>query len=164
MGRIDREELRGLVRQALKEALAGGPSEPSPVAPASQPGDLTGEMRAALAKGKPARLTVAVGGGADLDRLARAVAEADASVKAAIVAGDLRFDLASPATGAAPKPAGKAAARGAYRMETGVLSELKLVEIARGHDRILIGSDVVMTPLARDKARELKVELVRQKP
>jgi hypothetical protein len=49
-------------------------------------------------------------------------------------------------------------------MKTGVLSETKLVEIARSHKRIALGAEVVLTPLARDKAREMKVELTRQKP
>ena len=49
-------------------------------------------------------------------------------------------------------------------MKSGVLSETKVVEIARTHKRIVVGAEVVLTPLARDKAREMKVELKRQKP
>ena len=56
------------------------------------------------------------------------------------------------------------AAGGAYEIKSGVLTETKIVEIARTHKRIAVGADVVLTPLARDKARELKVELTRQKP
>ena len=49
-------------------------------------------------------------------------------------------------------------------MKTGVLSETRVVEIARTHRRIVLGAEVVLTPLARDKAREMKIELARQKP
>jgi hypothetical protein len=94
-GRIEREELRQLVRQALKEAL-GGAGAPAASAPA---GDLVGEMRDALGRGRPAKLAVAVATSADLDRFARAIAEAAgaADLKAAIAAGELRFELAAGA-------------------------------------------------------------------
>ncbi len=163
MARIDREELRSLVRHALKEALGAGAGT---AAPPLAGGGLVADMRAALARGKPATVNVAIASKADLDRFARAIAEAadHADLKAAITAGDLRFDMAAPKPAAA-RPAEKPASRsGTFQMNSGVLSETRLVEIARGHSRILVGSDVVMTPLARDKARELKVELVRQKP
>lgn len=158
---IDREELRALVREALKESLATSASASTPAA-----GGFAGELRAALAGGRPAHLSVSVGSSADLDRFAKALAEAcgDDALKVAILAGDVRFELARTA---APAPSTKppAPARaGAFEMSSGVLSEAKIVEISRTHRKILIGSDVVMTPLARDKAREMKVELVRQKP
>lgn len=154
MARIDREELRGLVRQALKDALgAGGPAPP------------VGDLGAALAKGKPGRIAVAIRTGADLDRFAREILKAGNETKAAILAGDLSFDLAGDGHAEAKQPAEKPSAKGsAFEMKSGVLSEAKIVALARTHRRILVGSDVVMTPLARDKAREMKVELVRQKP
>ena len=92
--RIDREELRLLIREALREALGGTPAPPP----------LAGEEQTA-----PPR-------------------------------------------------------RGAYRMDSGVLGEAKVVELGRAHARILVGGGVVVTPLARDKAREMKLEIVRQKP
>ncbi len=161
---IDREELRALVRQALKESLAPAASGET-AAPASD--GFAGELRAALARGRPAKLAVATGSGADLDRFARSIAEAcgDGALRAAIIAGDVRFAPAEAARHS-PSPAGKATPpkTGAYEMSSGVLSEAKIVEISRSHRKIVVGSDVVMTPLARDKAREMKVELVRQKP
>ncbi len=156
---IDREELRALVREALKESLAASAAAAMPAA-----GGLAGELRAALARGRPAHLSVSVSSSADLDRFAKAIAEAcsDDALKAAIVAGDVRFELARTAVPAAKPPV--PARGGAFEMSSGVLSEARIVEISRTHKKILIGSDVVMTPLARDKAREMKVELVRQKP
>ena len=158
---IDREELRALVREALKELLAASAATAAPAA-----GEFAGELRAALARGRPARLPVAVGSGADLDRFARTIAEAcgDDALKAAILAGDIHFELARTAAAGSAARAPAPAKAGAFEMSSGVLSEAKIVEISRTHNKILIGSDVVMTPLARDKAREMKVELVRQKP
>ena len=49
-------------------------------------------------------------------------------------------------------------------MKTGVLTETRVVEIARSHRKIVLGTEVVLTPLARDKAREMRLELTRQKP
>jgi len=43
-----------------------------------------------------------------------------------------------------------------------VLSEARVVELARTHDRIVVGPEVAVTPLARDKAREMKLDIVRK--
>ena len=159
MARIDRDELRSMVRQALKETL-GAKGD----APVEAAGDLASEIKAALARGKPTRLAVPLRSASDLDGFARGVLAAgeDAALKAAIVAGDIRFEIAGDAerkTSAKPPAKG-----GAFQIDSGVLGEAKIVELARSHTKILVGSDVVVTPLAREKARQLKVELVRQKP
>ncbi len=179
--KIDREDLRELVREALKEALGGtgpaaGKAVPQPPRDQGAPPVATAEtqagfvptIRAALARGRPARMAVSVRSSADLDRFARDIAGAasHADLKTAIVSGDLGFDLAGGAAVAqAPATAAKAAPTGGtYEMKSGVLSETKIVEIARTHKRIVVGGDVVVTPLARDKAREMRIELMRQKP
>ncbi|MEP0325026.1 hypothetical protein [Bauldia litoralis] len=159
---FDREELRALVRQALKESL--GAATP----PVATGGGLAGELRAAAGRGKPATVSVAAGSGADLGDFARAILEAseDTTVKAAIVAGDIRFEPTRPAqqTSAAVVTKPATPTGGTFELASGILGEAKIVEISRNHRKILVGSDVVLTPLARDKAREMKVELVRQKP
>lgn len=152
MARIDKDELRSMVRQALKETLGTGGD-----ARAEMPGDFVGGLRAALARGKPAGITVG-----DLNRFARDILAAGdhADLRAAIAAGDVRFELAGDEKRSADKPPAKG---GAYQMKSGVLGETRFVELARTHTKILLGSDVVVTPLAREKARQMKVELVRQK-
>jgi hypothetical protein len=175
MAKVDREELRTLVRQALKEALGGGsggiakaateparPEAAGPPAPAKPRAGFAATLRAALAKGRPARVAVAVKSAEDVGRFARDIAEASGhpDLKAAILSGDIAFDI----TGTAASAAKAGPAAGAYEMTSGVLSETKIVEIARTHRKIVVGGDVVLTPLARDKAREMKVELTRQKP
>jgi sugar-specific transcriptional regulator TrmB len=154
MARIDRDELRSMVRQALKETLGAKGDAPS-----EGPSDLASDIKAALARGKPAKVKVA----ADLDAFARGILAAgeDAALKAAIRAGDVRFEIAGGAERTNVKTVAKG---GSFHMESGVLGETKLVELARSHSKIVVGSDVVVTPLAREKARQLKVEIARQKP
>ena len=174
--KIDREDLRKLVREALKEALGGAvPTAPKPpardkTAPAATAGPQAGfvaTLRAALAERRPARVAVSVRSSAELDRFARDITEASShpDLKAAIASGDLGFDPAGGQAVAHGVPTAKIASTGGtYEVKSGVLSETKVVEIARTHKRIAVGADVVLTPLARDKAREMKVELTRQKP
>lgn len=164
--RIDREELRALVRQALREALgdAAGNSAPPAVAQG-----LVGEMRAQLGRSAPARITVTVGSDADLDRFARDVVHAaeHQDLKAALMAGNVRFALSTNQPQAArqtPRPTGNPEPKGTFHMTSGVLTESKIAELAATNARIIVGTGVVLTPLARDRAREVKVELVRQKP
>jgi hypothetical protein len=102
--RIDREELRKLIRAALKEAL--GPESPPPLRERDREG------------GKPQQQQHSF----------------------------------------SPNRGGEGA-----RLSAGVLTETKLVALAKAHSKILIGNDVAITPLARDRARELKIEIVRQK-
>jgi len=162
MARIDREELRLLVREALREAL-GSAARPV-AAPAAAPPPPEARGLAAAIKGGRKEIAVAVRTADDLGRFAREVAEAaaDPSARAAILEGRVRFaPSGGAAQGAAPP---EARAPSAFEMTSGVLSETRLVEIGRTHGRIVLGAAVVLTPLARDKAREMKIELTRQKP
>ena len=53
---------------------------------------------------------------------------------------------------------------GQFRIDQGMLNEMRIAEIGKQYSRVLVGPEVVVTPLARDRARELKLELVRSKP
>ena len=97
--RISRDELRQLIREALREALAGGAAQSSP---------------------------------------ARAEK--------------------------APAPPDRPARQGSFSVTSGLLTEALVTKIAAGHDKIVISGEVVVTPLARDRARILNVDIVRQKP
>ena len=128
--RIDRDELRALIREALKEALGGAPVPP--------PSRATGEGDHAKHGG---------GGGHRH--------------------GDRHSPPPPPSAVALPRSAGEeraARSGGEYRLPSGVLNESKVVEIGRTHSKIIIGIDVAVTPLARDRAREIRIEIVRQKP
>ena len=172
MAKIDREELRLLVREALREALGkgGGAGKaptptlvPAPVAPAPPPqaSGLAGAIR-----GGRRDIGVTVRTAEDLGRFAREIAEAsaDPAVRAAILEGNVRFTPAGGAIAAPPAAPAAASPKPTFEMKSGVLSETRLIEIGKAHGRIVLGADVVLTPLARDKAREMKIELTRQKP
>jgi hypothetical protein len=106
--RIDREELRQLIREALREALG---DSPSPVQGAAAERRQNGARHPSPSPAPPRK-----GEGKD------------------------------------------------YRKDSGVLTEATVVAAGKAHTRILIASEVAVTPLARDRARELKIEIVRQKP
>ena len=106
--RIDREELRLLIREALREALGASPP--------------------------PLRGRAREGG---------------------------RMGARHPSSSPAPPHKGEGKD---YRKDSGVLTEATVVAAGKAHTRIIVASDVAVTPLARDRARELKIEIVRQKP
>jgi hypothetical protein len=154
---MDREELRQLVRDVLRSSLQGERSVPAQAAPAN----LIEAIRQAILPG--AGGVVAVAG--DLDRFAQEIANAAAheDVKAAIMTGRVTFRHKD---GPAPsRPPDVPAVRGGqFRIDTGMLNEMRIAEIGKQYSKILVGPEVVVTPLARDRARELKLELVRTKP
>jgi hypothetical protein len=134
MPELSSEEIRKLVREALNEAL--------PIAK---------ENGSAL----PQVVGVEIASDADLDRFAREIAKADDGKREAIAQGRLKFVLRRGRT--QPR-------QGTRRLDKGVLTETMVVEIARAHSTISIGTNVAVTPLARDKAREMKLEIVRDRP
>src|SRR5687767_14701081 len=123
--RISRDELRQLIREALREALGDAGSFSSP---------LRGEAESAR--------SAEPGEGAALQDQVRPPHP---------VASQL--DLSPEGRG------GRASS-----LAAGVLTEALVTKLAAGHHKILIGGEVVVTPLARERARMLKVEIVRQQP
>jgi hypothetical protein len=134
MPELSSEEIRKLVREALNEALPIAKENGSAV---------------------PQVVGVEIASDADLDRFAREIAKADDGKRAAIAQGRLKFVLRRDRT--QPR-------QGTRRLDKGVLTETMVVEIARAHSTISIGTNVAVTPLARDKAREMKLEIVRDRP
>ena len=122
--RISRDELRQLIREALREALGAGSVPP--------PSHATGEVDHAQH-----------GGGGSHTRRGR--------------------HSPPPPPSAVPLPR-FAGEEPASSLATGVLTEALVTKLATGHHKILIGGEVVVTPLARERARMLKVEIVRQQP
>jgi hypothetical protein len=112
--RIDREELRALIREALKEALSH-----------EFPPPLRGRAREG---GKPSARHP------------------------------------SPSPNPSPQGGGESARQASFSLTSGVLTETRVATLARTHTKIVVGSAVAITPLARDKARELKIGIERQKP
>jgi len=141
--------LRAVVREVLRELL---PVNGGGVPPAQQ----------RLAAGRVPTPGVArveevrIGSDAELAAfVARLVALCEEEAgRAALREGRHRFRLARPAgQGAAPGPA--------RRVEKCVLSETRLVELGCAGGELVLDKGVVVTPLARDKARELGIRLTR---
>jgi hypothetical protein len=153
-GGIDREELRRLVRDVLRSTLSANPEKSS-----EQP-NLLDAMRQAALPGESGIVTVTE----DLNHFAQMVVHAASheDLKGAIMSGRLKFELAkAPAN---PRSPDSLVNRGkTVSMDHGMLNETRIAEIGKTHTKIVLGPEVVVTPLARDRARELRLELVRSK-
>jgi hypothetical protein len=140
---LDREGLRALVREALRDAL------PDLVAGLSVPA------------GAPRWVTVR-----DDEDLARFVAEVvrladDPEEGPALREGHLRFRLAAVADRLVPvDPPDQAAER---RIERGPVTERQVRAAERDGVRLVLGPAAVLTPLARDRARSSGVEIVQER-
>lgn len=150
---IDPTTLRALIREVIAAEVAAvkAGKAPPPAAPAAES-------------------AVRIASDADLGAFARQVLAlaADPAMRRAIESGRHPFRLAGgPAAGAAPAAPSRAgggsprAAAGPARIVEGVVSEKTLVALPRGTTVLHVGPEVAVTPLARDKARNLKITIER---
>ena len=77
--------------------------------------------------------------------------------RAAILSGELRFELEGT-------NAGGAAVAGVMRIERGAVTERSVKEAAAAGARLVLSPRAVLTPMARDRARSLGVEIEKEKP
>jgi len=154
--RPDSQALRRMVREVLREVLPAGLNAGAPGAPGA-------ERVETVSIRNDAELAIFVGRLLDLC--------ADRETREALRGGRYRFRLdANRGTGV---PAAEMARDGelaggrhddaVQRFERGVLSEARVVKFAQSAQRIVVNQRVVVTPLARDKARQLGVKLERVK-
>jgi hypothetical protein len=128
-------ELRTMVREVLREAMAGrGP------------------------QGLSAVETVRIASDAELQAFVQRLL--DPAVQERVKAGKLRFGLAAP-SGSQPSTVAPAAGPPVGTPLSGVISE-KTIERHAGSQTLLITADAVVTPLARDRARQLKIRIERR--
>ncbi len=129
----ERDALRAMVREAIREALAGR-------GPAAAAGSLTVE---------PVRIT----SDADLAAFVRRLASLlrDPAAASRIEAGSHWFTL---------EKSGGAEVSGTAATLTGLVSE-RAVEAAPEGAVLRLGTDAVVTPLARDMARRRRIKLER---
>jgi len=78
----------------------------------------------------------------------------------AILSGKVRFHLAARPVG----PAELAPSRPTIRVETGAVTERAVKEAAKAGARLVLSPRAVLTPMARDRARSLGVEIEKEKP
>jgi hypothetical protein len=156
---------RELLRELLEEALAsangnGGATPQVPAAPVAAtlrpstwsqppaPGEVVGDGPSTAAAVE--RVTIA--SDADLDRFVRALLARAPRDGQAILAGQIRFTLGG----------GEDRAGGVVRVDHGPVTERTVKKAAAAGARIVIGPGAVLTPLAREKARALGVEIERE--
>ena len=135
------DELRAAVRAVLRDVLPAGLAETSRSAAAPHAA-LVGE--------------VVVRDDADLGALLRRIASLcdDPTARAALREGRHGFRLAGPSHQRAAAPV--------VRIERGAVTERAVAKAAADGVRLVVGPKAVLTPLARDKARNLGVEIERE--
>jgi hypothetical protein len=159
----DREDARQMLRELLHEALANGngavPSVPAPPVAAvlrpstwdrpPEPGEIIGEGATAPPAGVE---HVVLETDEDLDRFVRSLLARAETDGAAIRAGRLRFSLGRPGPGA-----------NTMRIERGAVTERTVKDAAAAGARLVLAPGAVLTPLAREKARALGIEIERER-
>lgn len=147
-------ELRAMVRDLLRDALARSGRDKSAGAAAS-----TRQVRLATDKDVADFVTLLIG---MID---------DPATGKAVRSGDIRFTIAGssraamPAAGSATRPAIVPAARLSENNTStlgGIVTEARINKLA-GPGTILLSPDAVITPLARDRARSLGLKFERKR-
>ncbi|MHA3024488.1 hypothetical protein ACXPWS_29965 [Mycobacterium sp. BMJ-28] len=149
---IDRDELRALVREVVREAVNGLAAPAAPAGVAEHLGVQPTGPRAA--QGRIHSETVRLSTDADLDSFVRKLLRLFENPKnrADLKTGRLRFRLAA-ATPAAPGP-------GVHRVDSGAVTERHIADLNGG--TIVLGRRAVLTPLAREKARALGITITKE--
>jgi hypothetical protein len=159
---IDRNELRALVREVVREAVASlkVPTAPDvPLPPAPVPATLADQLGLQpsgprAVEGKNRIETVRLAKDADLDAFVRKLLRLFESPKtrADLKAGRLSFRLAGGAA-----PAGGAT----HRIDSGAVTERHIADLAGR--TLILGRRAVLTPLAREKARSLGITIKKER-
>lgn len=153
-------ELRAMVRDVLREALASRKGAPVIAATngSAASGPTASAAQSASGAAAPAAEPVAITSNADLAAFVRrlTVLLDDPATGAAIRAGRHRFSLIGGR--AAPSAPTAAPAASAAVVLSGTVTEAKIVANAKA-STIVLAPGAVVTPLARDKARALGLKL-----
>jgi hypothetical protein len=169
----EREDARRLLRELLPELLhealatgAGNGNGAAPAVPAPPvaavlrpstwdrppvPGEVIGDGKSAEA-GRTEHVTLE--SDEDVDRFVRSLLARFESDGAAIRAGRLRFSLGRPGPGGGG---------GVLRVERGAVTERTVKDAAAAGARLVLAPGAVLTPLAREKARALGIEIERER-
>jgi hypothetical protein len=148
----ERDEARKLVRELLQEALGdtnGRPMvPPPPVAAVHRPSTWSQPAAPGEVIGSPERTeTVRISSDDDLAAFVRSVLDRANEIRS----GRLRFTL------------GGATSAGAMRVAHGAVTERTIKKAADAGGRLVLGPGAVLTPLAREKARALGVDIERER-
>jgi hypothetical protein len=147
----DNEMLRSLVREALRDAL-GGASGASEIAKA-----LVGSTAPTQ---KPAQVVelVSLSTDSDVNSFVHRILDlaSDTKTLSALRSGEIAFQLTEGSKASA------AASTGTTRIEKGAVTESTIRKAAESGSTVIVGRKVVVTSLARDKARDLGVTIIRE--
>ena len=153
LGGLGPDELRAAVRAVLREVLPDGMVASATTAPPSGPQAGQGD--------------VVVASDTDLTAFVRRVAALcdDPHVRAELQGGRHGFRLASrtESGSGAGSFAGAGADGSATRIDRGAVTERAVVRAAAAGNRLVLGRGAVLTPLARDKARTLGVQIEKER-
>jgi hypothetical protein len=170
---IDRAELRALVREVVRDAVAGlavptaaaKPAQPAPP-PAPAPkttADLMGVTPTGpLAADEKSRTeTVRLADDRDLDGFVRKLLRLfeNPKTRADLKAGRLSFRLAG-SSGSGPT------ATATHRIDSGAVTERHIADIASNSapgGTLILGRRAILTPLAREKARTLGISIQKER-
>jgi hypothetical protein len=163
----ERDAARELLRELLHEALNGGAGNgaaptvpPPPVAAVLRPSTWSAPPIGAETVGDAGRGVsepVSIASDEDLQRFVHALLARfeQPAEREAIRTGRLRFTLA--------RRGGVGTAPGTVRVEHGAVTERKVAEAAKAGARLVLGPRAVLTPLAREKARAMRIEIERER-
>lgn len=162
---IDREAIRAMVRQVLRDALPEAVRERI----ASEAAKAAVSVPSSQKKGEPIPRTteseaakveeVAITTDAELNVFVRRLLALEPKQREAVQAGRLKFHLKRARKSA---EADAAARGGSERIDKGIVTEKKVMAAAKAGKRLVVGKGVVFTPLARDKARQLGLQIERE--
>jgi len=136
---------------------AGGPSVGWPDPAVGRPGLGQPGLAHSVRESVDAVETVSLRTDADLDAFVRRLLRLfeNPQRRDALRAGRLRFRLAAAAGPGSVQPA--------HRVDKGAVTEAMVVGAARAGARLVLGRRAVLTPLARDRARAVGVEIERER-
>lgn len=145
MSALDRDALRALVREALRDALPG----------------IAADLRAGDADVRWVELR----GDDDLARLVAEVVRIadDPQDGPRLRDGRLRFRLRTPSAPATPAQPERSEQRIEQRIDKGAVTERHVRAAEASGTRLVLGPAAVLTPMARDRARTAGVEIVRER-
>lgn len=165
---IDRDQLRLLVREVVREAVRDlkptAPAAPAPAAPAPAPPkpSSNGSVGSAVPTGplaadeKSRTDTVRIATDADLDGFVRKLLQLfeNPKTRADLRQGRLKFRLALTRPGAGGST---------HRIDRGAVTERHIADLAGTGATLVLGPRAVLTPLARERARALGITVQKER-
>ena len=168
---IDREALRGLIRQVLRDAVPADVQKTLSAALARKGG---AKVKAVAAASADQVEEITIASDSDLDRFVQrllTMAE-DSATRDALKSGQKKFRLTKGGGRSAAAPRlqrreenraqSAAQSTGGNRIDKGLVAERHIVAAAKNGKRLTVAKGVAVTPLARDKARQLGVVIERE--